>query len=305
MIALDTLSVDAMSTNFFIGLPDGTKANWKEPVKQKIQHVEKEWSRFREGNELAHLNRLKVGETMKLSPLLYECLKQANDYYDRTKGLFSPYLKLQLEHHGYNESFPFTKAETHGTEFSMNHQAPIQFLDDYTVLKMGTQQVDLGGFAKGFLVENIAEWLQKDTTAEFGIVDGGGDLCTWSTGEKEWTIGIANPYRSEEEISYIRLKNGAVATSNRVYRSWKQGKEEKHHLLNGQTGKVAQTDVLQATVVTNSLSTAEVMTKLCFLMNDEELDDWIEQNHIQCARLILKENDTKYWIKGGAKRYVP
>jgi thiamine biosynthesis lipoprotein len=301
MMVLDTLSVDAMSTNFFIGLSDGTNTNWREPVKEQIRYVEKEWSRFREGNELARLNQLKVGESMKLSPLLYECMKQANDYYVKSKGLFSPYLKLQLENHGYNESFPFTKAETQGAELTVNHQVPIQFLNDCTVLKTGTQQVDLGGFAKGFLVEKIAEWLQQETDAEFGIVDGGGDLCTWSTGKKEWTIGIAHPYRREKEISYIQLKSGAVATSNRVYRSWKQGKVEKHHLLNGQTGKVAKTDVLQATVVTNSLRTAEVMTKLCFLMNDEELNDWIEQNDIQCARLMLKEDDTKYWIKGGAK----
>lgn len=290
-----------MNTNFYIALPKGTSKEWKKPVEKWLHYVASEWSRFREDNELARLNQLKIGDTIAISSLLYDCLKKANNYFIQTHGLFSPYLKKQLEQHGYNQSFPFQHAENLEKNDTGTKQSPIQFLSNHTVLRTDEQQIDLGGFAKGYIVEKIAEWLQQETCSEYGMVDGGGDMNIWSSCDKEWTIGVADPYKEEEEISYIKIKNGAIATSNRVYRSWKQGNDTKHHLLNGQTGIVANTDVLQATVVTKSLCDAEVACKLCFLLHEKELQQWLGQHQIPSACFIVKENEKGYWIKGGGK----
>lgn len=299
MNKLETLSIHLMNTDFYIALPEGTSPSWKEPVIKWLQYVEKEWSRFQPGNELDRLNQLPIGETIEVSPSLYQCLKQANDYYIQTDGLFSPYLKSQIEQHGYNQSFPFDKAQQQSMLQAASLQPPIQLQPNNTILKTGDQQIDLGGFAKGFAVENIARSLQQQTSSPFGLVDGGGDMRVWSNGEKDWRISIANPYNENEDLSFINIKNGAIATSNRIYRSWKQGQETKHHLLNGQTGEVAKTDVIQATVVANSLCDAEVMTKLCFLMNDEQMQQWLTKTKIKTAQFIVKEHETGYWRKGG------
>lgn len=288
-----------MNTDYYVALPAGTSTSWKEPVKKWLQYVESEWSRFHAGNELDQLNQVPIGKTIQLSPSLYNCLKCANDYFIQTDGLFSPYLKLQLEHHGYYQSFPFKNAKKYSLLPPFCLQSPIQFLPNHSVLKTGEQQIDLGGFAKGYVVESIALWLQQETSADFGLVDGGGDISVWSKGEKEWHIGIANPYNDNEKISYINIKNGAIATSNRIFRSWKQGEEMKHHLLNGQTGEVTKTDIIQATVVTQSLCDAEVMTKLCFLMNEQQLEQWIQKRRIQAAQFIIKEHEAGYWRKVG------
>lgn len=300
---LDTLSVLAMNTNYYVALPKGI-TNWKQPIEQWIQYVATEWSRFQEANELAMINQLKIGETIKVSPTLYDCLKQADNYFNRTDGLFSPYLKKQMEHHGYKQSFPFQQAKSQSNQPLANVQPPIRFLTNDSVMKIGEQQIDLGGFAKGYVVENIAQWLQQETSSPFGMVDGGGDMKLWSTCEKEWIIGIENPYDKKEESSKIKIKNGAIATSNRMYRRWKQGSQQKHHLLNGQTGEVAKTDVIQATVVTNTVCDAEVIAKLCFLMDEADLTSLLGKNNKQSARYIIKENEKGYWLKGGKRQYV-
>ena len=275
--------------------------NWKRKVENWLRYVAKEWSRFEQNNELDRLNRLPVGEMMQLSPDLYDCLERANDYYLKTNKRFSPYLKLQLEHHGYNTSFPFTETRAYTGQIEQTDQSPICFLNDHCILKLANQQVDLGGFAKGYIVEKIAQWLQQEVDSEYGIVDGGGDMTMWSSGEKEWNIGISDPFAEQQELSKIKIKNGAIATSNRVYRSWKQGVTEKHHLLDGQTGEVIHSSVLQATVVTNSLSDAEVATKLCFLLSDEQLQQWFQEQKILSACFIVKEDNHCYWLKGGEK----
>lgn len=301
---METFSLNIMNTNFYIALSTTRNTSWKQKVNEWLQYVAKEWSRFEENNELFRLNRMPVGEIIKLSPHLYDCLNRANDYYIKTNRRFSPYLKLQLEQHGYNKSFPFKEAELSTRLTEPAELPPIQFLNDFCILKQGNEEIDLGGFAKGYIVEKIAQWLQQEVATDYGIVDGGGDMTMWSKGEKDWIIGISDPNNNQHELSQIKLKNGAIATSNRVYRSWKQGNTTKNHLLNGQTGEVIHSNILQATVVTNSLTDAEVATKLCFLLTDEQLQQWIEEQKIRIACFIVKRNNQSYWLKGGERKDV-
>lgn len=302
MMTVDTLTLQVMNTEFYLAIAKSNKTNWKEKAEKWLRYVAQEWSRFGTNNELWQLNNLEIGQTLQVSDDLYDCLVQANDYYLRTNGLFSPYLKLQLEQHGYNQSFPFTSIEKE----AMYNQSiiagnPFRFLSNQQVMKIAQQEIDLGGFAKGYAIEKLAQWLEAEIAPEYGLIDGGGDMKMWSSGEKIWTIGVADPYDVDKEISSIKMASGAIATSNRIYRSWTQGENRKHHLLNGQTGNVAITDVIQATVVTSSLCDAEVGAKLCFLVDETKQQQWFEAICDRSARFIVKENQAGYWAMTGER----
>lgn len=300
---MDTLSLHLMDTDFYIAVPEQEQISWKVHVENWLQYVATEWSRFRDDNELSQLNQLPVGQRLQLSTELYDCLKKANQYYMLSDGLFSPYLKLQLERHGYKQTLSQTKAciqkanaiADTSTPFCASLSQPFVFLNNCQVMKLENQEVDLGGFAKGYAVEKTAEWLQQQGLTEYGIVDGGGDMTMWSASEKEWKIGIADPYDSDKEVSYIKMKNGAIATSNRLYRCWTQGTSKKHHILNGQTGEIAETPIVQVSVVANSLCEAEVATKLCFLLDEFKQDKWFNKNYGKTARFIITEHEPGHW----------
>ena len=297
---VETLALQIMNTEFYIAMPKGVHDTWKDKAEKWLQYVAKEWSRFRPSNELSQLNDLKIGETLCINSMLYDCLVQADNYFELTQGLFSPYLKMQMEQHGYHVSFPFIAApSTTYQNKSLVARKPFQFLGNQQVMKVAEQEIDLGGFAKGYAIEKLANWLKEEISADFGLIDGGGDMQMWSAGEKTWTIGVADALDIDKEISSIKMKTGAIATSNRVYRSWMQGTTKKHHLLNGQTGEVVETNVLQASVVTTSLCDAEVGAKLCFLLEEAELQQWFEKNCMKSARFIVKEGHTATWRMTG------
>jgi len=299
---VDTLTLQIMNTEFYLAMPKGVHVVWKEKAEKWLQYVAKEWSRFQSNNELAQLNDLAIGETLRISSLLYDCLMQADQYYQLSNCLFSPYLKRQLEQHGYNKSFPFNAANSKAFQNKpLIADQPFQFLGDEQVMKVAQQEIDLGGFAKGYAIEKLANWLEEEISPDYGLIDGGGDMKMWSSGDKTWTIGVADAWDIDKEISSIRMKTGAIATSNRVYRSWTQGTRKKHHLLNGQTGEIANTEVLQASVVTPSLCDAEVGAKLCFLMDESELQQWFENNCQHSARFIVKEGQVANWRMTGVK----
>lgn len=294
----DELTLQLMNTNFYIAVAKKGDSSWKQPITEWLQYVATQWSRFRTDNELAALNNLPLNQSMQLAPALYDCLIKAQYYYQITDGLFSPYLKKQLEQHGYAKSIEQTKASlTQAThiETPVHTPRPFDFLPDNTVIKKANVEVDLGGFAKGYAVEKAAQLLKNLGYTEYGLVNGGGDMTMWSAGEKVWSIGIADPYDTEKDVTLMKMKNGSIATSSRAYRCWTQGTTKKHHLLHGRTGEVANTPILQASVVTDSLCDAEVGAKMCFLLNMSEQEQWFEHYIGKTARYIIDGNENGQW----------
>lgn len=286
---MEEVSISAMNTSFYLAVSNSDIMDWKEIAMQWILYVEKEWSRFHSDNELAKINAIKVGDEIQVSPFLYNVIETANDYAKKTDFLFSPYLYDEINNHGYVQSFPFT--ETNDIKVSTVPSSPTTDVFTFnpkklTLTKLTNKRVDLGGIAKGFVVDLLANWLQETCGAKFGMVDGGGDLTVWSNGEKHWLIGIADPYDQNEEIAQLKVDNASIATSNIVYRSWMQAGEKKHHILHGQTGVPVQSNIVQATVVATNCVEAEVAAKLCFMMKAGERDAFFLK-HFPAVRTFL------------------
>lgn len=264
---IDSLTLNMMNTTFYIGI-EPCKLDWKSYVNPFLQYINKEFSRFRTNNELWHFNHAKKNEPILVSPIFYDILQKAESYRQKTGGRFSPYMLTPLEEHGYNQSFPFKIANNKVANVHYeNESLPLIFHKNYQITKKTNQKIDLGGIAKGYAVEAVAKWLQQHTESNYGIVDGGGDMAVWSRSEKTWKIGVMNPFDEKKEIGSFSIKNGGIATSNIMYRSWIQEEKKKHHLLDGRNGLPVETDIVQATVITEHSIDAEVGAKVCFMAN--------------------------------------
>lgn len=286
------LSFKAMNTDFYVAISDSAVTNWKEHILNWFEYVDKEWSRFDQENELASLNRLPIGQTMSLTPPLLDVLQAAEHYRIKTDGLFTPYLMNLLQYHGYNRSFPFEAAEIVPQQSpKLINDCPFRFDRElHSVTRVAEGKVELGGIGKGYAVQSAMLWLKSYANAKSGIVDGGGDISVWSDGQKEWKIGITDPFDQNKELKLITLKNGGIATSNIIYRRWMQDGQKKHHILNGKTGLPVETNIIQATVITTNCLDAEVCTKLCFMESGTELNRYLTEINSQ-IKFVLVDSD--------------
>ncbi|WEG12093.1 FAD:protein FMN transferase [Pullulanibacillus sp. KACC 23026] len=284
---MDPYTAELMNTQFYIDVSDQVDDNWKDYVGEWLHYVNAEWSRFQKDNELDRINQAPKGTELVLPPALYGCLKMADQYRAITQDRFSPYLKKALEQQGYNRSFPFTSSEEGLLEPYRLEEQPFIFKEELTVVKNTDLQIDLGGIGKGYAVQGAAMWL-KEHGADYGIVDGGGDMTVWSSGEKQWKIGVTDAWDKRKELGIFTFKNASIATSNRVYRSWKQGSETKHHLLDGRTGKVLESEIVQATAIAETCVEAEVAAKMCFLLNGQEREEWFSTKMPNVHYLLVK-----------------
>jgi thiamine biosynthesis lipoprotein len=122
-------------------------------------------------------------------------------------------------------------------------------------------EIDLGGIAKGWIVERAAQLLSSQSTA--CAVSAGGDIvCVgYPTDGASWRVSIEDPLDSARSVAEVRMGPGAIVTSSVAKRSWKQAGVLRHHLIDPRTGEPAATDWLSVTVVAPRITTAEVYAK--------------------------------------------
>ncbi|MGH7203937.1 MAG: FAD:protein FMN transferase, partial [Candidatus Levyibacteriota bacterium] len=74
--------------------------------------------------------------------------------------------------------------------------------------------IDPSGIVKGWAIYNAANLLQEHGFRNY-FVDAGGDIQVSGTNSKggSWTIGIRNPFKTDEIVKVVRLDNRGIATS--------------------------------------------------------------------------------------------
>jgi len=163
-------------------------------------------------------------------------------------------------------------------------------------------QIDLGGIAKGYASERIME-IYKEYGIQSGIVSLGGNVQTYGakTDGSFWNVAIQNPDTSSNENAYIGVletKDKAVITSGGYERYFEQNGKRYHHILNPDTGYLAESGLSSVTIVSNDGMLADGLSTSLFIMGKEKaLEYWRE--HADSFDVILAGEDGSVVISEG------
>lgn len=170
-------------------------------------------------------------------------------------------------------------------------------LDGTTVtLHDARARIDLGGMAKGYSLDVMAEYLQKvQPQPEQVIVDFGGNLLLYSGGKKHnWKIGIRDP-RGEGIIGYMVSDDAFVATSGDYQRYFESDGQRYCHIIDPVTGYPAVLN-RSATVITSikpmhaAIGDALGKVFFCSVPSDQEAEfEMTRQDGVVGAVLIDAE----------------
>ena len=141
-------------------------------------------------------------------------------------------------------------------------------------------QIDLNSVAKGYVVDLIAEWLDKQGSENY-IVEVGGEIRAKGINAKgiAWRVGVDSPFDNnnspgEHQQRVVQISNSSLATSGNYRRFYYNAEGERiSHTLNPQTGRSHTTTLLSATVIAPHCATADALAT-AFMASDE--DDAIE-----------------------------
>jgi thiamine biosynthesis lipoprotein len=238
-------------------------------VAETFEESERRFSRFQPESELSQLNR--SGRLMPVSAPFMAALGRAKRFFRLTGGRFNPAIGGALIKAGYDRSFE-SGGERLGSRLELLH--PVTPFDRITVdhrrrsvtLPPGVS-LDFGGFVKGWTVDRAARLLPPNAA-----LDAGGDALLRGAGPDGhgWIVDVEDPTDPTREVMTLRVRDRAVATSAPNRRRWQTPFGEMHHLIDPRTGRPADSDLAQVTVLADTVEAAEVLAKTAFLLGADD-----------------------------------
>ncbi len=130
--------------------------------------------------------------------------------------------------------------------------------------------IDLGGFAKGYAVDNAARILRARGIAHAMVSAGGDSRVIGDRRGRPWSIGIRDPRRgSGEMVAVLPLVDVSISTSGDYERYFDEGGERFHHLIDPATGRSPR-GVHSVTVLAEDGLTCEALSKTVFVLGAEQ-----------------------------------
>ena len=261
----DSLEFESLGTTcslFGAGSPPGALAEGRAWVEEMHRRL----TRFEPASELSAFNA-SAGGWVRVSSELEAVLREALRAHRVSGGLVHAGVLHALIAAGYGRTFSEGPTVTARDTITLN---PVPPLPDMLQVSPGAARlrpgygIDLGGIAKGWLADRLAERLGENC-----LVNLGGDLYARGTGldGRGWPVGFGG--------TTVFLRDRGAATSGTRRRSWGDG---LHHIVDPRTGRPAKTDLAEVSVIAASGSDAEIHAKTAFLLGRQAAEFYLEQN---------------------------
>jgi thiamine biosynthesis lipoprotein len=270
-----------------------------ESAERFFQEVEARFSRFRADSELVQLNQT-PGEALPVSPDLAELIELALMAARASDGIFDSTVIDALEAAGYDRSIELIRK---GGPHPPRQVAPqpdrwkqvvVEPTGGTVCLPVGVR-LDLGGIGKGWAADRVGTMLQPLGP---GMVSAGGDIRAWgdqpgSEPGQGWLVALDHPEQPGRDLAWLRVRDGAVATSSITARRWAGG----HHLINPRTARPADTDLLSVTALAPTVVQAEVAAKVALILGREAGLEWLTAQ--PDVEAVLIDNASKLFGTAG------
>jgi len=144
-------------------------------------------------------------------------------------------------------------------------------------------QIDLSAIAKGYAVDRITELLAREFGISSCLVDIGGEVRVQGDGPRgsHWNVGIYVPSSTGQpaiEPPRLELRNTSIATSGTYFKG--------RHIIDPHDGHAVQGDLISASVIHPSNTTADALATALYVMGAEQGMKWAEANKVHALFLL-------------------
>lgn len=259
-------------------------------VEDIYDRQEKIFSRFNKESELSNINS-HLGKLFDSSSDILYLAKKSLEYYKESDGLFDPRILETLEKIGYDRSFSkkdFSSDEINGI---LSAEEETTQLGSDLIIKDSRikfqKRMDFSGVAKGYITDQVADFLKLQGFQNF-LIDSGGDMFAAGKNNFDNPWGIALEGSPNENESLLKISDQAVATSGNVRRNWRKGEKKFHHLINPHQLNNFSFDLKSVTVIEKNVERADVWAKILFLLGLEKGIEKAKEKKI--SAFFLKQN---------------
>jgi thiamine biosynthesis lipoprotein len=276
-MALVTLACYAMATRFEVVLhgdnPVALRAAGEEALRL-VEQLEAQLSLFRASSEIALLNARAAREPVRVTPILFALLQQAQKLHEESSGAFDITIAPLVRCWGFmGGDGRMPRPEEVAEARTRVGMGLVQLSPSDFTVRFAREGVmlDLGAIGKGYAVERAAEIL-REAGVTSALLHGGTSTVQaigQPPGEEFWKIAIETPSPSKDTpptlLATVPLKDEAMSVSGVWGNSFQVGERTFGHIIDPRTGEPALGTVLAAVVLPSATETDALSTALLTL----------------------------------------
>lgn len=275
----------------------------QEMVKE-VQRLEQLLDRTEDDSAITRLNEAGGGKT-EVGGEICGLLEKAVEFSCAADGAFDITIAPVVSAWGFTEAEFRVPQQAELTELLDRVGAEHVLTDGETAALTGGAQVDLGGIAKGYASDRMAE-IFAGYGLERGWVSLGGNVLAWGSKNDgtPWKVGIQDPKdpNGETYVGMIGLENAYAVTSGGYQRYFEENGKTYHHILDPATGYPADSGLTSVTVVADSTvgngTMCDALSTALFVMGEDgALDFW--RTGVYDFELVLVTEDDRVLVTDG------
>lgn len=265
------------------------------------------FSATKEGSDVWKINHGN-GETVTVSEETVKLLNTAADWANKTEGKIDPTIRPVSELWDFGSAGDPHVPKDSEIQEALSHVS-------YDTIRFGTAPsdesgetiystvtlndpkaaVDLGFIAKGYIADQMKEYLLAQGVASACISLGGNVLAI---GEKPdgspFRVGIQEPFAEQgKTLDTVEIRDASVVTSGIYERCFYENDVLYHHVLDTATGYPVDNELAGVTIICKSSTKADALSTACLCLGLEEGRQLLDLEK-DVAYLLVTKDGTQY-----------
>ena len=209
---------------------------------------------------------------------VYDVIKRAYDIAALTGGAFEPTLGNVLQLWDFTGKPTLPAKDDLTQALATVGYKQMRFDGQSRTVSLGEGSLDLGGIAKGAIVDCIAKYLLGKGYVNF-LINGGGDIYVHGkhSGRRPWRIAVINPFDADSFVDTFPLTDTAIVTSGDYQRFFYKDGVKYHHILDAKDGLSVNNGIHGVTVVAENAALADSLATAIFVMGTEKAKTFVDE----------------------------
>ena len=248
-------------------------------IREEALRIEHKYSRYRDDSELSRINH-SAGQKLSVDAETAQLLDYADQCYNLSAGGFDITSGILRRVWNFDGSDRVPTQDAVAALLEHIGWSKVLWRNPLLALPQG-MELDLGGIGKEYAVDRCAQ-LCGQVSSTSVLINFGGDMFISGPrrGDKEWVIGINNPYgESDQQAGILRLHRGGVATSGDARRFLLKDGVRYSHILDPHSGWPVPDGPRSVTVAAQTCLEAGMLATFAMLQGTQA-EDFLKEQHV-------------------------
>ena len=236
----------------------------------EVDRINASMSTYVESSRISEINRRAADEAVVAGEELFQLIRRSLDISVLTRGAFDITYDSVGQHYDFRERRRPDEATVEAERGNIDFRHVMLDSAGGTVrFDQKGVRINLGGIAKGYVVERGVDILRQHGV-EYGVVTAGGDSRLLGDRRgRPWMIGIRDPREDGEVAISVPLEDEAISTSGDYERYFDEDGMRYHHIIKPSSGRPVE-GIHSATVIGPDAVMTDALSTSVFVMGVDE-----------------------------------